>query len=91
MAKSVVLTKTAAGNYHIVETDENGVEINNKSFSVADFTESFTFNTIKLIPPARHENVMTKAYIPEEWTVGLTTGFTTRLEVSEAITTLANS
>jgi len=91
MAKSVVLTKTAAGNYYIVEKNEAGTTICEKPFTSADFTVSYATNTIKLVPPQGHKAVMVEYHNPEDWTVGIETGFTTVLQVAEAITTLANS
>lgn len=93
MAKSVVLTKTAGGNYYIVERNAAGTIILEKPFPAADFTVSFGRGTIKLVPPTGHLPVMTDeaGYAPGEWTIGAETGYTTVLQVAEAITTLANS
>ncbi len=89
MAKSVVLTKTAAGNFYIVEKNEAEVVICEKPFTAADFTVSFATNKIKLVPPQGHVAVMVEFHSPEDWTVGAETGYTTVLQVAEAITTLA--
>ena len=92
MAVSVVLTKTTSGIYYIVEKDENGITINEKPFVAADFTVTCIYAQylIKLVPPEGHYSVMFIAYAPEAWTIDGVTGFTTTLEVAEAITALAN-
>ena len=89
MADSVVLTKTTAGSYYIVE-EYGASQPNEKPFTRADFTVLSNLGLIKLVPPPEHYAVMAKAHPPEEWTVGTDTGFTTVLQVTEAITALAN-
>jgi len=80
--ESVVLTKSAGDDYQIVV---GGQYSYTKQFPRADY--STNSEGIKLVPyvgPA----IMHKSYLPAAWTVGVTTGFTTNKEVTDAITAL---
>lgn len=82
MAESVVLTKSAGGDYQIVV---DGQYSYTKQFPRADY---FTSNQgVRLIPHVGPD-LMMKSYHPNAWTVGVTTGFTTNKEVTDAITAL---
>jgi hypothetical protein len=92
MAKSVTLTKTAAGNFYIVEKNTAGTTINEKPFISGNFDVSSQKGTIRILAPeSRYYPIMLLEYLPAEWTIGGVNGYTTILQVCEAITTLANS
>lgn len=86
MAESVVLTKSAGGDFQIVV---DGIYSYTKQFPVANYSTNSL--GIKLNVPAHEPNVMFKEYLPEEWTVGVATGFTTNKEVTDAITALSTT
>ena len=92
MAESVTLTKTAGGNnYYIVEKNSSEVTINEKPFVQGNFTVSSSLGIIKIVQPLGEYPIMVKGYPPEAWTIAAETGYTTLLQVAEAITALANS
>jgi len=85
MAESVTLTKSAGFDFQIVVT---GMYDYTKQFPRADYQA--TQYGVRLVPYVGAA-LMLKEYAPEEWTVGVATGFTTNKEVTDAITALANS
>lgn len=95
MAGSVILTKRASGAYQI-EVKEGEVTQYTKPFASGTFTVQYNSgndNTpkIKLVPPVGEEKIMLKFHAPEEWTVGVATGYTTVEEVADAIMALSNT
>jgi len=85
MAESVVLTKSTGNDFQIVV---EGIYNYTKQFPRADYQT--TQYGVRLVPYTG-ASLMLKEYPPESWTVGVTTGFTTNKEVTDAITALANS
>jgi len=84
-AESVVLTRSANGDYQIVV---GGNYSYTKQFPKADYQA--TQYGVRLVPYVGAA-LMFLDYAPEAWTVGVTTGFTTNKEVTDAITALENS
>jgi len=85
MAESVVLTKSTNDDYQIVI---DGVYSYTKQFPRADY--SVCSQGVKLNNYVG-ERLMFKFYLPAEWTVGVTSGFTTNKQVTDAIAALENS
>ena len=85
MAESVILTKSTNGDFQIVIDGRYAETI---QFPRADY--SVNGIGVKLHPYLGRE-LMKKYYPPSAWTVGVTTGFTTNKQVTDAITALANS
>jgi hypothetical protein len=86
MAESVVLTKSTGEDYQIVV---DGIYDYTKQFPAADYVTNV--DGVKLVPRAQGDILMFKHYAPDEWTVGIVTGFSTNKEVTDAITALENS
>ena len=83
MAESVILTKSTGGDYQIVV---DGVHSYTKQFPSANYSTSQY--GVRLYPANGEPKIMLKDYLPAEWTVGVTTGFATNKEVTDAITAL---
>ena len=85
MPESVVLTKSDNGDYQIAV---GGVFNYTRQFPRADYATCG--EGVKLFP-YKGIALMFKFYLPAAWTVGVTTGFTTNKQVTDAITALENS